>query len=210
LILLIAGGAHAAEPARPVASALENVWRALADGNHRFARGALRSRPTIERRRELVAGQHPRAMILSCSDSRTPPELLFDQGLGDLFVVRSAGEVVDPVALGSLEYAADHLGVGVLVVMGHRKCGAVAAALSGEPMPTPNLDAIVKRIRPALPDPKLKETDRVRLAEESNVREAVQNILLESPLLRDRVARGRLLIVPALYDLSSGRVEKLP
>ncbi|HNI58294.1 MAG TPA: carbonic anhydrase, partial [Elusimicrobiota bacterium] len=110
LILLIAGGAHAAEPARPVASALENVWRALADGNHRFARGALRSRPTIERRRELVAGQHPRAMILSCSDSRTPPELLFDQGLGDLFVVRSAGEVVDPVALGSLEYAADHLG----------------------------------------------------------------------------------------------------
>jgi carbonic anhydrase len=210
LILLIAGGAHAAEPARPVASALENVWRVLADGNHRFARGALRSRPTIERRRELVAGQHPRAMILSCSDSRTPPELLFDQGLGDLFVVRSAGEVVDPVALGSLEYAADHLGVGVLVVMGHRKCGAVAAALSGEPMPTPNLDAIVKRIRPALPDPKLKETDRVRLAEESNVREAVQNILLESPLLRDRVARGRLLIVPALYDLSSGRVEKLP
>lgn len=210
MILLIAGGAHAAEPARPVASALENVWRALADGNHRFARGALRSRPTIERRRELVAGQHPRAMILSCSDSRTPPELLFDQGLGDLFVVRSAGEVVDPVALGSLEYAADHLGVGVLVVMGHRKCGAVAAALSGEPMPTPNLDAIVKRIRPALPDPKLKETDRVRLAEESNVREAVQNILLESPLLRDRVARGRLLIVPALYDLSSGRVEKLP
>lgn len=210
LILLIAGGAHAAEPARPVASALENVWRALADGNHRFARGALRSRPTIERRRELVAGQHPRAMILSCSDSRTPPELLFDQGLGDLFVVRSAGEVVDPVALGSLEYAADHLGVGVLVVMGHRKCGAVAAALSGEPMPTPNLDAIVKRIRPALPDPKLKETDRVRLAEESNVREAVQNILLESPLLRERVARGRLLIVPALYDLSSGRVEKLP
>lgn len=127
-----------------------------------------------------------------------------------MFVVRSAGEVVDPVALGSLEYAADHLGVGVLVVMGHRKCGAVAAALSGEPMPTPNLDAIVKRIRPALPDPKLKETDRVRLAEESNVREAVQNILLESPLLRDRVARGRLLIVPALYDLSSGRVEKLP
>lgn len=210
MILLIAGGAHAAEPARPVASALENVWRALADGNHRFARGALRSRPTIERRRELVAGQHPRAMILSCSDSRTPPELLFDQGLGDLFVVRSAGEVVDPVALGSLEYAADHLGVGVLVVMGHRKCGAVAAALSGEPMPTPNLDAIVKRIRPALPDPKLKETDRVRLAEESNVREAVQNILLESPLLRERVARGRLLIVPALYDLSSGRVEKLP
>ncbi|HMU95684.1 MAG TPA: carbonic anhydrase [Elusimicrobiota bacterium] len=210
LILLIAGGAHAAEPARPVASALENVWRALADGNHRFARGALRSRPTIERRRELVAGQHPRAMILSCSDSRTPPELLFDQGLGDLFVVRSAGEVVDPVALGSLEYAADHLGVGVLVVMGHRKCGAVAAALSGEPMPTPNLDAIVKRIRPALPDPKMKETDRVRLAEESNVREAVQNILLESPLLRERVARGRLLIVPALYDLSSGRVEKLP
>ncbi|HNA60723.1 MAG TPA: carbonic anhydrase [Elusimicrobiota bacterium] len=210
LILLIAGGAHAAQPARPVASALENVWRALADGNHRFARGALRSRPTIERRRELVAGQHPRAMILSCSDSRTPPELLFDQGLGDLFVVRSAGEVVDPVALGSLEYAADHLGVGVLVVMGHRKCGAVAAALSGEPMPTPNLDAIVKRIRPALPDPKMKETDRVRLAEESNVREAVQNILLESPLLRERVARGRLLIVPALYDLSSGRVEKLP
>lgn len=210
MILLIAGGAHAAEPARPVASALENVWRALADGNHRFARGALRSRPTIERRRELVAGQHPRAMILSCSDSRTPPELLFDQGLGDLFVVRSAGEVVDPVALGSLEYAADHLGVGVLVVMGHRKCGAVAAALSGEPMPTPNLDAIVKRIRPALPDPKMKETDRVRLAEESNVREAVQNILLESPLLRERVARGRLLIVPALYDLSSGRVEKLP
>ncbi|HNG44843.1 MAG TPA: carbonic anhydrase, partial [Elusimicrobiota bacterium] len=78
------------------------------------------------------------------------------------------------------------------------------------PMPTPNLDAIVKRIRPALPDPKMKETDRVRLAEESNVREAVQNILLESPLLRERVARGRLLIVPALYDLSSGRVEKLP
>jgi carbonic anhydrase len=136
--------------------------------------------------------------------------LLFDQGLGDLFVVRSAGEVVDPVALGSLEYAAEHLGVGVLVVMGHRKCGAVAAALSGEPMPTPNLDAIVKRIRPALPDAKTKASDRARLAEESNVREAVQNILLESPLLRERVASGKLLVIPALYDLTTGRVEKLP
>lgn len=209
--LILAGAlVHAGEPAGAPAPAADRVWRALADGNHRFVKGVLRPRPTVARRRELVEGQHPRAMVLSCSDSRTPPELLFDQGLGDLFVVRSAGEVVDPVALGSLEYAAEHLGVGVLVVMGHRKCGAVAAALSGEPMPTPNLDAIVKRIRPALPDAKTKASDRARLAEESNVREAVQNILLESPLLRERVASGKLLVIPALYDLTTGRVEKLP
>lgn len=188
----------------------ETVWKKLEEGNRRFVQGTLKVRPLAFRRKELVNGQAPHAMVLSCSDSRTPPELVFDQGLGELFVVRSAGHALDPVALGSLEYAAEHLHAGVLVVMGHRKCGAVAAAVSGEKMPTPNLEAIVRRIAGSVPTEDLPAAARARLAEENNVRDAMQSLLLESPLLREKIAAGELLVVPALYNLDTGRVERLP
>src|SRR5205814_6637151 len=120
----------------------------LKAGNARFVRGESQLRDLPQARQALAAGQHPAAIILCCSDSRVPPELVFDQTLGRLFVVRAAGNVVDPALLGSIEYAVEHLGARLLVVLGHSSCGAVDAALKGGSA-SPNLRALVERIAPA-------------------------------------------------------------
>ena len=109
------------------------------DGNKRFMAGKPQMRALVSLRQKLASGQSPNVIILSCSDSRTSPELIFDQSLGDLFVIRTAGNVADPVALGSIEYAVDHIHSPLLVVLGHSKCGAVTAACSGEKMPSRQL-----------------------------------------------------------------------
>jgi Carbonic anhydrase len=142
------GQAHAAtSSAQP---SVEKIRAELIEGNKRFVAGHRQGSDLIALRRTLAAGQHPRVAVLACSDSRVAPELIFDQGLGELFVVRSAGNVVDPVAIGSIEYAVEHLGSRVIVAMGHTKCGAVTAACSREKMPSANLQAIVDRIDPAV------------------------------------------------------------
>src|SRR5207253_8806048 len=117
-----------AQPGQPAVAPAEAIAK-LKEGNGRYASGRLqRSGQRTERRAELTKDQHPFAVIVSCSDSRVPPEIVFDQGLGDLFVVRVAGNVIDDHSLGSIEYAVDHLGVRLIVVLGHQSCGAVKAA----------------------------------------------------------------------------------
>ncbi|HTT24006.1 MAG TPA: carbonic anhydrase [Candidatus Sulfotelmatobacter sp.] len=125
-------------------------------GNQRFVLGKNASRDLPGQRKTLTETQHPRVAVLSCSDSRVPPELVFDAGLGELFVVRSAGEDDDPLSIGSLECAVEHLGSSVIIVMGHQRCGAVTAACSGEKPGSVNLDAVENPIFPscAKMDPK--------------------------------------------------------
>src|SRR5437867_12410538 len=137
---------HAVQPAQPP----DKIWSDLMDGNKRFVAGKLKPRAVVSVRESLTKSQHPKATVLSCSDSRVPPESVFDQTLGDLFVVRTAGNIAGPLGLASIEYGFDHLGSTVLVVLGHTKCGAVTAACSGEKMPTANLQAMVDQIDPAV------------------------------------------------------------
>lgn len=189
----------------------ERIWAELMEGNARFAAGTPRQRELTSTRKELLQGQHPRAIILGCSDSRVPPELIFDQGLGDLFVVRTAGNVADRVALGSLEYAVEHLHASLLVVLGHRKCGAVTAAASEEPMPTANLTAVMDRIAPAIARLKGKATgDRlVNLAVEANTYESAQYLLASSSILREAVETRELMVIKAVYEMGTGKVVRL-
>ena len=216
-----AGQAAGAEKAAPkaagpkgAAKALppdEEAWAELVEGNKRFMAGAPKERTLVPLRQELAKGQKPRVMVLTCSDSRVVPTLAFDQSLGDLFVIRTAGNVADPVALGSLEYAAEHLGSIVLVVMGHEKCGAVAAALTGEKPHSPNLRAIVKRIAPAVKTARAKvQGDALPAAAiEENVRQSAADVLKRSAVLRQMVEAKKLTVMLAVYKLESGEVVRL-
>lgn len=202
-------GAHAAAAA-PVPSA-DQIWTNLMSGNKRFVAGKTRSYPVVSLRRKLAAGQQPHVIILSCSDSRVAPELVFDQNLGDLFVVRTAGNVADPVGLGSIEYAVDHIHSPLLVVLGHQKCGAVTAACSGEKMPSPNLEAIVDKIDPAVTQARTyaKTDDLIESAIKENVHQSAKDLLANSEIVRDAVKAGKLRVIEAEYQLESGEVVRL-
>jgi carbonic anhydrase len=163
-------------------------------------------------RSELLTEQQPYAIILSCSDSRVPPELVFDETLGRLFVIRVAGNVIDPVALGSIEYGAKVLGARLLVVLGHEHCGAVKAAAKGESV-SPNVDAIVKRIAPAIERVKaggVRASGPFEAEVEENVRLQLRSALDESAILRDLTQKGQLLLIGAVYELPTGQVIFLP
>ena len=189
----------------------------LRQGNRRFADGIRRTEAlTQEKREPFVAGQAPFATVLACSDSRVPVEQIFDQGYGDLFVIRVAGNIAGPSQIGSAEYAAAKLGVRLLVALGHTRCGAVEATLESLRRPeekhSDNLAAIVERIRPAV-EPLLKEApldDRRALqdsAMRANVRRAVQTLRRDSEILRDLMDEGTLLVVGAAYSLETGLVD---
>jgi len=162
------------------------------------------------RRIELATGQKPFATILSCADSRVPPEVVFSQGLGDLFVVRVAGAVADKAVLGSVEYAAEHLGVPLVVVMGHLSCGAVKAAMDSKPPARVdpagvNLEQILSSIRPALPRART-EGDKWGNAVYASVEQNVGDVVRRSPVLAELAGEGKILLVGAVYDLRSGKV----
>ena len=181
----------------------------LLEGNRRYVAGRpAHPHQAVERRGEVVAGQHPIAIILGCSDSRVPAEILFDQGIGDLFIVRTAGNVVDDVALGSIEYAAEHLHVPLLVVLGHQKCGAVAATVSGEVAPG-HIASIVKAIRPIAHKVKGLPGDVVDNTVRANVVEIVAQLQSSQPILGHLVQAGRCKIVGAYYSLETGVVSLL-
>lgn len=198
------------EPSARPASA-EKIWADLMEGNQRFQAGKPATRELVERRAKLAGGQQPQVIVLACSDSRVCPSLIFDKNLGDLFVIRTAGNVADPVALGSIEYAAEFLQSKLLVVLGHENCGAVAAAASGGKVPSPNLESIVHRVRPAIDSVKgrAEGDELLRLAEQANVRSSADDLLRNSPLLQQKVADGKLTLIKALYRLSSGQVIRL-
>lgn len=203
----------AAEPEQPQYSCREAVQR-LIDGNARFVSGKLRHPHSSEQWRErLTAGQQPFATILGCSDSRVPPEILFDQGFGDLFVIRVAGNVVDPDVTGSVEYGVDHLKTQAVVVMGHEGCGAVTAALQSrekraqEPK---EIQSLVSKITPALRDvaSEGKFDARLALGVDANVRWSVKQ-LNAIPDLAKAVRDQRTIILGCVYNLRTGRVRTL-
>jgi carbonic anhydrase len=192
-----------------VAVSGDRVWNDLAAGNQRFVSGKTAPHDFPAQRKTLTKSQHPQVAVLSCSDSRVPPELVFDTGLGELFVVRSAGEDDDPLSLGSLEYAIEHLGSTMIVVLGHQSCGAVTAACSGGKSESANLDAVVGPIAPscAKMDPKKPET--LDLAVRDHVHGVAQDLLAKSELLKKAFDEGKLTIVEAYYSLNTGEVTKL-
>lgn len=181
----------------------------LVQGNQRFANGTpSHYHDSIERRGEIAKGQHPFAVVVGCSDSRVPPELVFDQGLGDLFVIRTAGEVLGDGALGSIEYAVEHLGCELVVVLGHERCGAVAAVVQGGQLPG-HLASFTPAITPVIAEAKKKGGDVLDNAVRAHAQRVVRQLAECEPILSEYVHLGKLQIVAARYDLDSGVVEFL-
>ena len=198
-------------------SAREALER-LGEGNLRFAADAPAQamRVARERRAELAAGQEPFAIILGCSDSRVPAEIVFDQGVGDLFVIRVAGNVVAPSQVASVEFAADRFGTRLVVVLGHTRCGAVSATIEElrKPIDTRsrNLASIVDRVRPAV-EPLLgsdvRDDELLALGVRANIRLSAELLRHGSPVLEQLIAQDALRIVGAEYSLETGLVEFL-
>lgn len=183
----------------------------LKAGNARFVASPEVALPiSAERRTALAAGQTPFAAVLSCADSRVPPEVVFHAGLGDLFVVRAAGHVADRSILASLEYAAEHLHVPVVVVMGHESCGAVKAAADTPASKSlgPNLDYMLKAIRPSVAaTSSAPDAVRIRAAILKNVEDSINDLVTESAILRHMAEAGKVGFVGAFYELSTGRAH---
>ena len=183
----------------------------LVDGNARFLQGkGTRPNCTVTRVKETAAGQQPFAVVLTCADSRVPPELIFDRGVGDLFVVRTAGNVIDPVVIGSIEYAVEHLHVPQIIVMGHTRCGAVTAAAE-HAHPKGSVGAVIECITPAVDEtakqtPKLQGGAFLDAASEANARRQARELLRRSPLLAEEAAAGHVTVTCAMYDVRTGAV----
>ncbi|MBP2655201.1 MAG: mtcA2 [Firmicutes bacterium] len=184
----------------------DDALKMLIAGNQRYYSGLHEIVDIGQgRRNELLKGQHPSAIIVSCSDSRVPPELIFDNGLGALFVIRTAGEVVDDEALGSVEYAIEHLGVKLVVVLGHEDCGAVKATIAGEKVPS-HISAIAKAIAPAVDKAKTQQGDLVANAVNNNVDMIVSKLKASEPIIKEGIARDHVKVVGAVYHLETGKV----
>ncbi|MEJ3744232.1 carbonic anhydrase [Actinomycetes bacterium KLBMP 9797] len=202
--------ASAAATTEPTPTTPAEALRRLLAGNHRFVTGHPRHpHQTVERLRELAAGQHPFLITLGCADSRVPPELLFDQGLGDIFDNRVAGNEVDDLLLGSIEYAVEHFAPPVLMVLGHERCGAVTATIeaieTGATAPG-HIGAIVTALRPII-EPVLDQPgDKVDNAVVANVKAQARALVETSDIVREKVEAGTLAVVGARYDLDTGRV----
>jgi len=191
-----------------------DILERLREGNRRFVAGTsnIDEALTSARRAELVGGQNPFAVILACSDSRVPVELIFDQGLGDLFVIRVAGNIVAPSQIGSVEFAAAQLGTRLVVVLGHSNCGAVQATLKelgqDQQQRSPNLRSIVDRIRPAV-ESLVGDDVSLGAAVAANVRQSVSQLQHGSQILEQLVETGELTIIGAEYSIESGEVTFL-
>ena len=209
-ILVVSAISFAEQKEASVAPSTSLNW--LINGNKRFYKSNLRkdgqSPQDVKR---LSTGQTPHAIILSCSDSRVPPEIVFDQKLGEIFVVRTAGEALDDNVIGSIEYAVEHLGSNLIVVMGHTACGAVKAAfgsLDGSTVGTPALDNLVKDIHPRIAAFKGHEHSHEFEKESwANTEGVAADLVARSKLLKEHLAKGTLMVVPSLYDLATGKVS---
>jgi carbonic anhydrase len=190
----------------------KQVWQRLIAGNMRFVQGLFQGRNLLDLRRTLTQGQQPEAAVLCCSDSRVPAEIIFDQSLGDLFVVRTAGLVLEPTSIGSLEYAVAHLHVPLLVIKGHECCGAVTAAVAHPETDEGHIGAIVQRIAPAAAQARLtgkSGPDLVEEATEQHLQSLEETLRRESRIIGDALDRGSLDLVVVKYLLHSGKVETL-
>ncbi len=184
----------------------------LADGNKRFiANNILKKDLSSQKRAELSKGQKPFAVILTCSDSRVPPELIFDQGLGDIFVIRTAGNIVDQISLGSIEYGVEHLNAPLLLVLGHEHCGAVQATVDGGEAPG-NIKALINKIKPSVEKAKAGGACGNTLyeqAEDENIFATIVDIE-KSTIVEHLVAGGKLKVIGAKYKLTTGEVVFFP
>ena len=179
----------------------------LMKGNDRYVHDLLEHpNRTSERRESLVSSQAPFAAIVGCSDSRVPPEIIFDQGVGDLFVVRVAGNVIGPIELSSVEYAVRNLGASVILVMGHKNCGAVKAVVEGQ---VSKIEPIAEIIEPAIKEVEVDHPkDLLNACIKTNA-VRMKQILLKSPVVQKLIAEGKLEVSAAYYNLETGAVELL-
>jgi len=178
------------------------------EGNKRYVSGVSKKKDFDAQRDEQRKGQHPYAIILTCADSRVPPEIIFDEDLGKLFVIRVAGNVIDEVTLGSIEYAAEHLNTQLLVIMGHSSCGAVKATLDGGDFGH-NINALVDKIKPAVNKAKGKSKDKnmqLALAIEGNVELQADNCIRQSKILQELIHLKKFKITGAIYSIENGAV----
>jgi carbonic anhydrase len=195
----------------------------LIEGNNRFVSGVRSVEPLLSHQKmaELAdKGQKPFAIILTCSDSRSPAEMIFDQGIGELFVVRVAGNVVAPSLLASIEFAASNFGSSLIMVMGHTKCGAIKASYDhvkngGRKLPSQNLEDLVNKIKPVIEKASFEgvsksEENLIDLYAQDNVRQSMQHIYEQSPIIRDLVTQDKIRIVGSVLDIKTGRVSIVP
>jgi len=217
LIVLVAAALAAPALATSAGQGIspDEALRILKEGNARYVDGKLQHPHQGPERRALTSGQgqHPLAAVLTCSDSRVPPEIIFDQGIGDLFVVRVAGNVSATDEVGSVEYAVDQRGAPLVLVLGHTQCGAVGAVLDGAKLP-PHIANLVAPIKPAVD--KAREANLgaaqdvlLKAAITANVWQALEDMLRLSPVIREKVKEGKVKLVGALYDLDTGQVQWL-
>lgn len=192
----------------------DEALQKLMDGNKQYVEQHMTGHKLcdVSTRHSLAKGQKPYAIILTCSDSRVPPEIIFDKGLGEIFVIRVAGNVPDPIVLGSIEYAAEHIGSPLIMVLGHERCGAVTAAVDAKGKPEGNIGAIIKTISPAVTKAKKDYTgkDKAQLVETAidiNAHLVAANLTKQSSIIKHLVHEGKLKIVTAKYDLDDGTVS---
>ena len=198
--------AHADQAIVPPAEAISR----LKDGNSRYTNGNQQHpRQSTKQRVELIKNQHPFAIVVGCADSRVPPEIVFDQGLGDLFVLRVAGNVIDDHSLGSIEYAVDHLAVRLIVVLGHQSCGAVKAAkdtIAAKTEAPAHIQSLVTAIQPAV---EATVHGDLETTVKANVKDVVQALRSSTPVLKPKVDSGELRVLGAYYSLDTGAVSFL-
>lgn len=179
----------------------------LKDGNNRFVNGKLLFKDFKGDRTKLTNSQSPYAIVVTCSDSRVPAEYIFDESLGKLFVIRNAGNVLDKIELGSIEYAATQLNSKTLIIMGHKSCGAVKAKLAATKLPSKNLNAIVDKIILPKDSDKLHQSTDLDEAIKFNVNNQIDYLKKNSQILNKLIISKQLEIVGAIYDIESGKVE---
>jgi carbonic anhydrase len=193
-----------------ISQAGEAALKRLMEGNERYASSNSRHpHQSMERRSEMNNGQHPFALVLGCSDSRIPPEIIFDQGLGDIFVVRVAGNISSKAVLGSVEYAVLHLRVPLVMVLAHSDCGAVTASLSDAGQHDGHIAGLTAAISPAIEVAEGLPGNAVDNTAKANARMVVDQLKKSEPVIRDFVRNGKVAVVPAFYDLKTGVVDIL-
>lgn len=207
------GRAQASPPAsQPASVTPDEATRRLREGNERFVQQrATNAHHDAARRTELAQTQHPFAIVLGCADSRVPPELLFDQGLGDLFVIRVAGEVAPSEVIGSVEYAVEHLHCRAVIVLGHQRCGAVQAAMDAlahhETTPPGDLGELIKEIEPSIEKVDRAKPDAMDDAVKASARAVAGRLVTHSKVLAELVHTGEIVVTPAYYSLDTGKVD---
>lgn len=196
----------AIKPKKQAVSA-ETALNKLLEGNDRFVKG-LSQNPNNSSsvRSSLTAGQNPIAVVVACSDSRVPPELIFDQGLGDIFVIRNAGNVISPDVLGTAEYAIKHLNPKLVMVLGHEDCGAVKASLEDK-APEGNIACLTNAIKPAVEKAKHQQGDLLNNSIMENIRQSADEIANLSPVIKESMLNDGVKVVGAYYDLHTGKVN---